>query len=1103
MKKSICLTLFKLNELAIYNVKYKVLFLILMLFLSFSNKQVYAQENEKVSISGLITDEKKEPLIGVNIIVNGTSTGTITDVNGRYNISASANDILLITYIGFTTQEISINGRAEINIVMEADITGLDEVVVVGYGEVKRVNLLGGVESLDAKEIEDIPATSLSSLLNGRMAGVYAGAGQSSGMPGNPTRVYVRLEEKTFGTAGDAPKDASPLYIIDGFRVGQNEFDVLDPSQIESISVLKDASASVYGSSGANGVILVKTKRGKEGKLRISYSGSYGISDATQQTEMLSAHDHASMLNIQNAGRNDGPISEEELGLLSGYDYNWLDDAWKLSSISRNTINLSGGSEKVNYFIGGSHVYETGNFDNLDVTKYSYRIGLDAEIVDGLKASVTVSVDNNSRKYPYFEGSEGGSTMAGVFASLLNAPKWTPPYIDGYPVLTYGEKASDKNNVLASFNTNSFKQNIAKGNTVGINLKYDLPWVKGLSASLTYNRRESHSYNKDIRLPFNIHQFEKLTNDEGDLYQLLYSNNIYNVEKKNSGKSSQISETYNYGQNYQFNGSLAYDKKIGRHSFSAFINYEQRENSGNNFKSTAHELLVENIETQRGFDRNNNAQTDGAMDEGGELATISRVNYSYADKYLLESAFRYEGKTQFSPSERWGFFPSVSVGWIVSEENFFKSTFPFIDFLKVRYSWGKLGYASVPPFEYIRLYEPNNTTYVFGDGNFGNSMKYIDPDVESTGVSWEKHISNNVGLDLKLFNSKVDVTVDAFYIYQYDMLEAVQASLPKTSGITAMPSQNLGRMEMWGYDMTLGYSGRVGNDFKWYVKGIFNFATNRLLEAHDYDAEYSKPADFRYPIGKSTYSSLGSPEQGYVTNGIIRTREQLDAINAEWNARWGHDYQPLNMGIDYSNPELGMLYFQDIGRPGVGDEPYYVQEPDGYVDSFDQIYIEKVNDSFVAKNLLPTSSRMGFSWKNLSVDMLWTFAWGVGSKMVDKAAIAAASYEKNVPAFRADYWTEDNVNAKYPNPYYASTNALHSSFWMKDVYTVRLNTLNVSYAFPKEISNRWGIPSLRVYFTGSNLWTPVSTFDYKDDAIARFNTYPLLRTFNFGINMSL
>src|SRR5690554_3092589 len=262
---------------------------------------------------------------------------------------------------------------------------------------------------MNVEEIEHNPATNLTNLLEGQMAGVSVSPAQPTGRPGASTRIVIH-GTNTFGTAGGAAKDVSPLYVVDGFVVEQEAFDMLDPSDIESFSVLKDASAAVYGARGANGVVLIQTKRGKEGKMRINYSGSYGVGDATQQTEMLSAYDQARILNVMNAETPDILFSDDELERTKNLNYDWLDDAWKLSSTTKNSITLSGGSEKVRYFAAGSHVYETGNFDNLDVTKYSYRLGLDADITKNITASVTLNIDNKIVDIPYNQ-SVGTNTM--------------------------------------------------------------------------------------------------------------------------------------------------------------------------------------------------------------------------------------------------------------------------------------------------------------------------------------------------------------------------------------------------------------------------------------------------------------------------------------------------------------------------------------------------------------------------------------------------------------------------------------------------------------------------------------------------------------------
>jgi len=310
-----------------------------------------------------------------------------------------------------------------------------------------------------------------------------------------------------------------------------------------------------------------------------------------------------------------------------------------------------------------------------------------------------------------------------------------------------------------------------------------------------------------------------------------------------------------------------------------------------------------------------------------------------------------------------------------------------------------------------------------------------------------------------------------------------------------MPGENVGRLEAWGYDMSIGYRGRINRDISYDISGIFSFGTNRILER---PAEYG-PLDFRYPIGQSTAAE--GREEGYYTNGIIRTQEQLDAINAEWIAKWGYGYT-----IDDKDAEVGCLYFQDIGRPGnlsIG-EPQTVFEPDGKFSSvYDKTYVEKVNDHFVWKNLLPTSISIGAGWKDIKVSMLFSFAYGTSTQAVDKLARTVADTTTNAPAFWHDFWTPDNPNAAYPSPKSFTANQWVSTFWMKDVYQVRLKNLNISYSVPAKISAKWHIPELRIFFAGTNLWSPVKTFKYKEDAIARFNTYPLLKTFSLGLNIKI
>lgn len=1039
---------------------------------------VLAQETGHISVTGKVTDNKGETMVGVNVVIANTTRGTVTNIDGQFSIDVKSDESLIISFIGFVPKTVPVEGRSVINVVLSEDVTDLEEVVVVGYGEVKRANLLGSISSISADEIEDIPAVSITNLLDGRMAGVSVSPAQPTGNPGASTRVSIRATT-TFGNSGAGAKDPSPMYIVDGFEVSQSQFDILDPSDIESFSVLKDASAAVYGSKGSNGVILVKTKRGKEGKLRISYSGSYGISDATTQTEMLSAYDQARAINARYPDDSTKLISGVELEDMKNQNYNWLDEAWQKSMVTRHTLNISGGTEKVKYYVGGNYTYNEGNFPQMGVGKYSYRMGVDADVTKAIKVSATMSVDNRDYKRPYVSGA-GANTMEDFFEDLLGSPKWKPSYINGYPV------GNNTTNPLYLFDSESYRRNVNKGNTLNLRVSYDFQKVKGLVASASYSRRESHSYGKDYMIPYTLYEFKHPSED----YKYILGTEI--DQEKTVTNKDRISESYSHSQNYQLNLSLNYSKTFGKHYLSSFLTYEQSEGEGYGFQALTEGVQTYGLELQQAF---LTPSTNGDMSESGDYGSVLRVNYAFADKYLIESTLRYETTTKFAPGERDGLFPAVSVGWVATQENFIQENISFLDYMKIRFSMGLSGYSSVGNYEYLRKYSLSNDHYLFGSDNPSTGLGIGGKtDVVSSGVSWEKSLMHNLGIDLKFLDSRLSVSADAFYTYQYDILDKRTVEFPETAGLGEMPGENLGRLEAWGFDGQIGYRGNINKDIFWNISGNFAYATNRVIER---PTQYPEN-DFRYPIGQST--SAAGREEGFISNGIIRTQQQLDEINATYMETWGHGYI-----INGKPAGLGSFYFQDIGRPGnsAAGEPRTVFEPDGDITEYDMKYIEYVGDKLSWKHFLPNNISMSAGWKDLKVSMLWSMAYGINNKPVDKLARTVPSTSENSPAFWSDFWSPENPNAQYPSPFYAESNKWVSTYWMKDVYQLRLKNLNLSYSIPKNISRNWGIGELRVFVVGTNLWSPITTFNYKEDAISRFNTYPLLRTFSLGLSLRI
>jgi TonB-linked SusC/RagA family outer membrane protein len=1050
-------------------------FLICFILLFVININPVKSQDQKVEATGIIADENAEPLIGVNVVIKGTTIGAVTDINGQFRIYAVQGDTLQVSYVGYTTQNIPVTSEHVLSIILKEDVARLEEVLVIGYGTVKRANLVGSVANISTDEVEDIPAANLSTILEGRMAGIHIG--QATGRPGASTSLRIRIGNTYSGIN-------EPLYVIDGFIRDKTIFDILDPSEIESISILKDASAAVYGVRGAYGVVLVKTKMGREGPTRVNYSGSYGISDVTQITDMLNAYDHAVMLNemwkITDPGNYDTlKYTDDELDIFKNLDYNWLDGAWKPSSLTRHTINVSGGTEHVRYFGGGSFYYETGNFKNLNVNKHTIRFGIEVDIIKGLTAGFNISLNNKKVQLPFYKGDDSSEPLENTFSQLLTAPRWLPSYIDGLPVGQIEE--SEWWNPEAAFNTNSYKRGTTKGNDVGASLTYKFPWIENLTARITFNRGENHAYGKQYLVPYTLYNF--LTTG---LHGHVITNEL-NPEKPTIVvlNRERIFEDYDFGSLYQFNASVSYSRDMGQHHIDGMVVYEQSETSGYQFRAIREKNLIPGMELQKGFDPNT-ATTTGWMNESGRLSTIGRLNYWYAQKYIVEATFRYEGSVLFSPAERWGFFPSVAVGWVVSEEDFFRNNLRFANYMKIRASAGLLGNDNVGGWQWKYSFAPAGE-YLFGN-TLVSGLEPQNSGVVSTGVSWEKTGSYNAGIDMRFLNNSLSVSFDAFYKYTWDILAARNSELPTTTGIDKMPRENYGEMKAWGYDMQIGYEGRLEHNIRWFVKANFEFATNRVLR---------KPQSAGV-IG-TWKDEIGKPgdgyETGFVVDGIIATQEQLNTILEE------------NPGFTIfgATPELGMLNFQDIGRPGntaAGELPY-VFEPDGVVNDYDMKHIVVPNMNLHWKNLLPGSFSLGGSWKGIKIEANFNTAWGIEQAVVDKNARAAPTTTLNVPSFWIDYWTPENTDAAYPSPAWGGDNKETSTFWIRDVKELRLRFLNLSYQLPRSLSNQWKIPELRIYFTGTNLWTPISTFDYKDDAIAKFNSYPLMRTFNFGLSIAL
>lgn len=1042
-----------------------------------------------VKISGTVTDEKGEPIIGATVQVPGTPIGTATDLNGFFELQAAEGSELRVSYVGYKPTIVKAT-KTTMRLIMLEDTKSLGEAVVVGYGVVKRENLLGSVSALTGQEIEDIPSGNLSQTLVGKLAAVSIS--ETTGRPGSTTALTIRTSG-SFSTGSDIP-----LFIINGVICeSQDEFDMLDPSQIESISILKDAAAAVYGARAAGGAVIVTLKKGQEGKAKITYSGQAGYTMPTRFPDMLSAYEQAVLMNEYQRPFGltspveyslSGAFTSDELDAFKSLDYNWADAAWRNSYQLRNNLTVSGGSDKVRYFVGGSLWNENGNFTNIDVKKYTIRTSLEADVTEELTASLEISTNNSDKVFPYMQG-DGQDNMNGMYGLLLYTPRWQP-YKVGDKYVDTGTTAA---NPLALLESDCYKHSMDVSTTINAAVTFKPKKIPGLTANVRYSYSDGHSHEKQYTSPYLTWDFERY----GTNNHLFDLNTPIGYYANNTGDNERITLGYDKNNSYQLNASLNYVKQFGKHNLAAMINYEQSENEGDGTSIRAINQQIPGLERLEAYEKVDIYSS--RLSAGGRLGFIGRISYDYAGKYLFESSFREEASVKFSPGNRWGFFPQAALGWRVSEEDFFKDAVSFMDYLKVRASAGLLGQDNgLGSYEYLYSYTLS-TGQFFGtttDDGKKNGLSVMRNGLVTEGVTWEKTRSFNVGIDTKFLDERLDFSIDAYYKHTWDIFDNASVTFTDIVGTegSSIPRINNGIANAWGTDVELGYTGRISDVSSFGIKGNFSWGDNKIIR---------KQQDSKW---KNTYAWMeGRPtnvgENGYkidyafASKGIFQSQEQVDAYMVE------------HPGMTYFNtqPAVGMLVFKDVSRAGdvAQGEPYYVNEPDGKVDEFDLVPISKRSGTPFAYGL-----SLNYNYKTFKVEMTFTGGWG-GHTIMNKAErsgpyiSSTTGMNINALSYWKDSWSVDNPTGVYPNVTYKGLNELPSEFWLRSSSILRLRSINFSYTLPRDYTVKYGLPSTRVFLTTTNLLTLYSQFKYKDANLSRYYDYPLLRAFNLGLSLSL
>ena len=1089
------------------------------------------------TVKGTVVDENGEPVIGASVVIAGKQgQGVITDLDGNYTIQAPKGSKVTISYIGYITQTVVPGGKVK----LKEDSQNLEEVVVVGYGVQKKAHLTGAISTVPMDEIQDMSSGDVASSLSGLVNGLNVSS-PTIDRPGESSRLSIR-DASSIGDVGGTAQE--PLYVIDGFiypnsqklgnvdgvNPGAQAFNNLDPSTIENITVLKDAAAAVYGARAANGVILVTTKKGKLGAPKISYSGQFGLTDAVSHPKMLSAYNYGRLYNAIAAAdpknttlnlRTD-LFQADEIEAMKSLNYNLLDKYWDTGFTQKHSVNVSGASDKANYYANMGYFKQDGNLGNMEYDRWNYRAGVDLHISKWVKASMQVSGDYGKKNKPNVK--VGGTNDQKDYNLLLTRPYYIPEYVNGLPIAAYGPSNSQKNadqnyayDVLQ--NSGDYSRNSTNNMTLNAAIDYDFGWfkpLKGLKARFSYAKSINNDKTNQYGSSYEIYRMVERAGSGSHLYtptgnedwDVLMSDanfvlgNGGSVVLNGGSGSGYLSRNMLRSDNYQMNFTLTYGRDFGAHHVSALFSIEKGESES--------EYLYGYVTNPYSFStgQSNSVGTGSEMSttftrsEAGTLSYIGRVNYAYANKYLLEFLFRSDASTKFAPENYWGYFPSISAGWVVSEEEWFKRALPKVDFFKIRGSFGLTGRDNTTAWMWTQTYATDKDKGApFGTGTSNNAGSHITLNKNNSAVNydahWDKTYKSNLGFDINLLKNRLSINIDGYYEWNREMLLPYSASIPGIIGTMSAPI-NYGEMDSYGVELSVTWRDKIGKDFKYKVGINTGYNDNKVLVM-----DWEKDEAYRQ-IRKGDRTDMG--EWGMECIGMFRSFQEIYEYFDKYNIT-----SYMNLSRDEVRP--GMLIYKDV-RGAYDEATDSYAGPNGIVkEDEDKVCLSNRNNPY------GFTANLSAEWKGISLTAQISANWG-GYSFVDAAALKPGSSIEytNMPSF----WNPDdmfvysdiydasgnllmkaNHNASLPNLAYSDINSVQSSFWRISGTRVRLSRLTLAYSLPKNWLKPIGLESVRFNVTGQNLLSFYNPYpDNYIDPMCKYGYYPALRKWTIGVNVS-
>lgn len=1015
------------------------------LFLVATTLLVYPQGK---AVSGRVTSSDGEVLIGVSVLEKGTRNGVVTDLDGNFRLNVEEQAVLVLSYVGFQTQEVPVDGRTYIAIALQEDETILEEVVVVGYGQQKKESLVGAISQISSEELLRSSAANISQALVGKLPGVITT--QPSGAPGeDDVQIFIRGRASFAG-------DNQPLILVDGV---ERPFSQIAPDDIESISTLKDASATaVYGVRGANGVLLITTKRGKESRPTVSLTANFQSQTPTRRDTYLDSYQ--SVVLLEEALANDGLASQyttdniemyrkSVAGQLSGIDamlypnVDWYDHVLRNSApAQRYNANIQGGTKRLRYFTSAEYYQQEGLFKNFSTDqynnksnssyrRYAFRANLDFSVTKDLTTSLNFGTRFEDRRGP--NSNEYSSNFSEVFYELNHTPGWLFPVAyeigEGDAVQKlYGGNSQNQNNIVARLAEGGFYRQTNTINETNFIADYKMDWLtEGLSARAMVSFDYDSWYRRLFRADFAVHE---LLSHEGGEFNFAQYNRDTELSYAGNNQTTTMKIYMEYALNYA--------RSFGLHDVTGLLLYNQ-----NDYRY----------------------QADLARRYQG---LVGRVTYGYDGRYLTEVNFGYNGSENFMKGRRFGFFPSFSVGWRLNNEAFMESTRDWLDNLKIRASYGEVGNdqyrvaGALQRFLYVPVWTQINNAYLFGQGGWQAGI--FESQYPNYNVTWERAKKYNAGVDFGIMNGLLDGAVDFFYESRNDILTPY-LTRPLWAGVN-MAAANLGETMNRGFEMEVRHHNRIGSNFSYNASFSFTHAKNEIISMDEPALKTAYRKNEGHPINQF----FGLQADGFITQA------------------------------DLNNPDFPVSTF---GETSVGDLKYVDMNNDGFIDERDVTFI---GHSDIPENIFSLSG--GFEWKGIGFSMMFQGVNQV-SRYYDAEAMFAFVNGGKVKEHHLDRWnpgvseSENLANANYPLLHYdnfGNHNQRLNSFFLKNGSFIRLKNVEVSYTFPERLVGSWA-SNLRLYVNANNLITWDHLDGLTDPESSGSNRYPIMKSVNVGVNV--